>query len=74
MQLCQQAPNFTFGYVAGGMLLVGGLIALGIASQDSPVAILNDWNQRHPDRPLTLAPDSSPPPPPGIDFPIGPPP
>jgi hypothetical protein len=84
-QICQQAPDFTFSYVAGGVLLVGGLIALGIACQDSPVAILNDWNQRHPDRPLTIAPGTTPAPDmtpwppapvptPGVDFPIGPPP
>jgi hypothetical protein len=90
-QLCQQAPNFTFGYVAGGVLLVGGIVALAIAaSGEDPIDFLNAWNQRHPDRPLTLAPsavaspdpspplDMTPPPPPmpipGVDFPIGPPP
>jgi hypothetical protein len=68
-QLCQQGPNFTFGYIAGGVLLVGGIVALAIAaSGDNPIDILNGWNQRHPDRPLTLAPaataapDFSPPP------------
>jgi hypothetical protein len=68
-QLCQQAPNFTFGYVAMGVLLVGGIVALAIgASGENPVDFLNVWNQHHPDRPLTLAPgaiatpDSSPPP------------
>ena len=63
MQLCQQAPNFTFGYIAGAVLLVGGLIALGIGtSADNPIDILNTWNQRHPDRPLTLAPGAIAPP------------
>ncbi len=89
-QLCQQAPNFTFGYVAGGVLLVGGIVALAImASAEDPIDLLNAWNQQHPDRPLTVAPsavaspdssppmDTTPPPPtpiPGVDFPIGPPP
>jgi hypothetical protein len=85
-QLCDQAPNFTFGYVAMGVLFVGGIVALAIgASGEDPIDFLNAWNKRHPDRPLTLAPaavaspDPSPPldmtPPPmlipGVDFPIG---
>ena len=74
-QLCQQAPNFTFGYIAAGVLLVGGLIALGIAtSADNPIDILNTWNQRHPDRPLTLAPAAVAPPDPSPPLDMTPPP
>ncbi len=76
-QLCQQTPNFTFLAVGGAMFLAGGITALALSPTEELVGIVNDWNARHPNRPLALAPmpapTPDPPPPtliPGVDFPI----
>jgi hypothetical protein len=55
--LCQQDPNLTYLLVGMGVSAVIAAIAFGTAPRrDDFIDVVNDWNQRHPDRPLAITP------------------
>ena len=55
--LCQQDPNLTYLLIGSGISVVIGAIAFGMAPErDEYIDVVNDWNQRHPDRPLAITP------------------
>jgi hypothetical protein len=55
--LCQQDPNLTYLLVGMGVSVVIAAIAFGTAPRrDEFIDVVNDWNQRHPDRPLAITP------------------
>ena len=55
--LCQNRPNFGFALVGLAVATVSALAGLAVMpSSRERAEIVDDWNQRHPDRPLTILP------------------
>jgi hypothetical protein len=55
--LCQQDHNLIYLLVGSGISAAIAAIGLGFAPRrDEFIDVVNDWNQRHPDRPLAITP------------------